>query len=273
MGTKASQEYETVVPATSRSSEKARRHCQAAEKHFRQGKLEKAEAELQTALLADVSYGPAHNNLGKIYFEQGKFYLAAWEFEYAIRVMPNLPEPHNNLGLIHERAGKLEEALPYFETAYRLGPGSPEFLGNLIRCKLALNEKDPTVKPLMEELFLIETRPAWKKWNNEQLGLRKLPDTREYFDDEPRPVANEDEREPDSQSREPAGSERPGEAQDGELEAIPAPLPRLLPPANRFDAEDPFRDEVEPDASWPASQGAVWVEEESDHPPIRATVR
>ena len=46
--------------------------------------MEKAEKLLKQALTADIGYGPAHNNLGKVYYHRQNFYLAAWEFEYAI---------------------------------------------------------------------------------------------------------------------------------------------------------------------------------------------
>ena len=48
-----------------------------------------AEAALKAALTADVMFGPAHNNLGKVYFHKGELYLAAREFDYAMKLMPN----------------------------------------------------------------------------------------------------------------------------------------------------------------------------------------
>jgi hypothetical protein len=101
-----------------------------------------------------------------------------------------------------------------------------------LRCKFSLNEKFPDLKSLMEELFLIETRPAWKRWINDQLGLKKLPDTREYVDTEPPADADE----------------LGGEASEEEPESIPAPLPRLLPPDNSPLAGNPFQDDPPPES-------------------------
>ena len=40
--------------------------------------LAKAQEYLQKALVADVTYGPAHNTLGMLYLKQRRLYLAAW---------------------------------------------------------------------------------------------------------------------------------------------------------------------------------------------------
>ena len=97
-----------------------------------------AEAEqcLHQSLLADVSFGPAHNTLGKLYFDQKKFYLAAWEFEYAMKTMPNRAEPVNNLGLVYEMVEQTDEAVVHYQKAVDLEPGNPQYVGNLIRARI-----------------------------------------------------------------------------------------------------------------------------------------
>ena len=78
--------YETISGNPNHDTAEARKQTDAALKLIDKGDCEAAEQKLQKALIADVSFGPAHNNLGHIYFEQGKLYLAAWEFEYATRL-------------------------------------------------------------------------------------------------------------------------------------------------------------------------------------------
>jgi len=72
---------------------------------------ERAEALLRQALVADLFYGPAHNNLGVVYLERGDLYAAANEFEWARKLMPGHPDPRTNLPLTLERTGLEDRAL------------------------------------------------------------------------------------------------------------------------------------------------------------------
>ena len=92
-------------------------------------------AEVRSALEADVTFGPAHNNLGRVYYHQGQLYLDAWEFQYAIKLMPYQPEPKSNLGLVLEAANKLDEAIKNYDEAMNLEPENPQFLGNDARAR------------------------------------------------------------------------------------------------------------------------------------------
>jgi len=170
-----SSKYETISGDPMHDTQAARRANEAALRHWTNGELGKAEAKFKKALAADVAFGPAHNNLGKLYFELGNLYLAAWEFEYATKLMPDRPEPHSNLGLVLEAVGRLDEAIANYETAYRLAPTNPQFVGNLARARLRMSESDPTVRPLLGELLLVETRPEWRHWAMETLALGDLP--------------------------------------------------------------------------------------------------
>src|SRR5690349_19015420 len=99
-----------VISTPTQNTELARVQNDAAYNLIRTGKYDAAEDILKNALAADVTYGPARNNLGLVYFHQHKLYPAAWEFENAIKLMPHQPEVRNNLGLVLEEAGKLREA-------------------------------------------------------------------------------------------------------------------------------------------------------------------
>jgi Flp pilus assembly protein TadD len=131
-----------------------------------------AEPFLHKAIEADVTFGPARNNLGLVYFEQGKLYPAAWEFQNAIRLMPYQPEPRNNLGLVFEAAGKTGEAIESYEKARKMEPDNPEFLANLVRAKMKRNDRDEEMRHLLEEVAYKDPRPELR--SQAQLDLLRL---------------------------------------------------------------------------------------------------
>ncbi len=165
--------YETVSIDPSHDAEAAGKANRRATDLLAKDKAEKAEAQLRKALAADVTYGPAHNNLGLIYYGQGKYYLAAWEFEYAIKLMNDQPEPYNNLGLVLEAVGKLDDAIAAYETARRLQPDHPQYVGNLARARFRRSNDDPCLHELLSDLIVIDTRPDWVGWARERLALDK----------------------------------------------------------------------------------------------------
>src|SRR5262245_32799267 len=79
--------YQTIKAGPNRDSARAAKENEVGLRKLEAGNLADAEHFFQQALIADVTYGPAHNHLGQIYFQQGQMYLAAWEFEYAIKLM------------------------------------------------------------------------------------------------------------------------------------------------------------------------------------------
>lgn len=165
--------YSTVVADTQHDPELARAECERAAHLFEKGHLEKAEAALQDALIADVTYAPAHNNLGLIYFNQGKLYPAAWEFEYARRLLPDSADVANNLGMVYEAANQPERAIEYYSMALSIDQGNPEYTGNLARL-LAREDRDPQqVAALLQDLLLNDSRPEWVAWANDQVHLRQ----------------------------------------------------------------------------------------------------
>lgn len=166
--------YETVQAAPRRDTDRARQENSRAVELLGEGQPEKAEQALQMALVADVTFGPAHNNLGLLYFDQKKLYLAAWEFDYAQSLMPDVPEVPNNLGLVYEAAGKLPMAIEYFQAAYAMEPQNAEFIGNLVRARIRLGERTPETARLLQELLFYDSRPEWRNWANEQLHTTHL---------------------------------------------------------------------------------------------------
>ncbi|MEK6249276.1 MAG: tetratricopeptide repeat protein, partial [Planctomycetales bacterium] len=172
-------------------------------------KLEKAEAALNQALVADVTYGPAHNNLGKLYFLQNKFYHAAWEFEYALRLMPERVEPINNLGMVYEAVGKFGQAIEAYQSALAIDPRDPNLIGNLVRTRMRSGESVADVQHLLQALILFEERPDWAGWAREQMALANLPASTQRIESIPAPG--------------------PAPYQPGEPIELPPPDGRLVP--------------------------------------------
>lgn len=123
-----------------------------------------AEQCLHEALIEDVSFGPAHNTLGKLYYDQKKFYLAAWEFEYAIKTMPNRAEPHNNLGLVLESVEQLPDAIAEYQLAMEASRENPQYLGNYLRARYRETGFTEDIRLPLQELIVIDDRPSWVAW-------------------------------------------------------------------------------------------------------------
>lgn len=141
------------------------------------GSLEAAEAAFRQALEADMFFGPAHNNLGKVHYQRRELYPAARRFDHAAKLMPHRPEPHNNLGLVFEAAGRYEQAADAYVKARDMEQDNPEFLGNLARVQIRQGERGEAVRELLNELILKDDRPQWVNWAREQLAT--LGQTRE----------------------------------------------------------------------------------------------
>jgi len=139
--------------------------------------LAKVEQLLNDALVADVTYGPAHNSLGTLYYMQKKLYLAAWEFEYAAKLMPELAQPYNNLGLVYERVGKYEDAITHYSMALSREPHNSELIGNLVRTRMLDGDRGADIKQLLSDLALNHTQTRWQNWARDQVELTNFEGT------------------------------------------------------------------------------------------------
>ncbi|HEY7115776.1 MAG TPA: tetratricopeptide repeat protein [Tepidisphaeraceae bacterium] len=136
---------------------------------IQEGKYDQAETILKKAIAADLTFGPAHNNLGLVYYYQKRYYDAAWEFDYAIRLMPYQPDPRNNLGLVFEETWKYADAADAYERARKMAPDNPEFIGNLARVRIKRGDRDNQTRELLEELTFKDPRPEWRDWARTKL--------------------------------------------------------------------------------------------------------
>lgn len=162
------------MEATERDTARAEKLHEKALAQLEKKDAAAAERLCNEALIADNTFGPAHNTLGKLYFDQGKLYLAAWEFQHAADYMPQRAEPHNNLGLVFERASQLEQAVIEFELACELDDTSPIYLGNKLRAQVALDLPPEQLAMDFQQLLLIETRPDWRRWAGNQLKVPRF---------------------------------------------------------------------------------------------------
>lgn len=166
--------YETIEGNPHRDTAAAIKHNDAALRAIEHGHLDRAENLLQRSLIADVSYAPAHNNLGHLYFLQRRYYHAAWEFEYAARLMPDRAEPLNNLGLIYETVGKLPLAIQQYEHALELAPDNQEFASNLTRVRVRQGERGFETAAMLEQVAFRDDRGDWRDWAQEHLHTTHL---------------------------------------------------------------------------------------------------
>jgi len=175
-GTKKNKQinYETIKANPKRDPDAAAKLNRQGVDALSKGKFERAEKLFKDALVKDVDYGPAHNNLGRLYFDQGKNYLAAWEFEYATKVMPRRGEPYNNLGMVMERVDKMEQAIDAYEIANMLCPNHPEIVGNLARAWWTHDKTNVRTRDLLNQLVFVDCRPDWVAWAKEQIACGKL---------------------------------------------------------------------------------------------------
>jgi Tfp pilus assembly protein PilF len=169
----ANADYHTLGRDPRRDTDRARDLNDRAADAIRRGDYAEGEKLVRAALAADVMFGPAHNNLGKIYFAQKNLYLAAWEFTYAAKLMKHQPEPRNNLGLVFEASGKFDEAVAEYTEARKLESDNAEILGNECRARLRRGDHDAHVRELLDQLIAVDTRPAWIEWARDRLTLLK----------------------------------------------------------------------------------------------------
>jgi len=164
-------DYQTVERDTRHDSDTAARENEQALAQFEKGDLAAAEQTARQALVADVTFGPAHNTLGMIYYRQSQLYLAAWEFQYAIKLMPHQAEAHGNLGLVYEAGGKWDQAIDTYNDAIKLAPDNEQIIANLARAHLRRGDRGDDVRQLLEKVASTDDRPEWTQWAREQLVL------------------------------------------------------------------------------------------------------
>jgi len=162
--------YRTVSAEPRRNTELAKQLNQQGLEHLRAERLDQAADHFQRALTADVEFGPAHNNLGRVYYERQRWYEAAVEFDAAAKAMPKRAEPRNNLGLVLEEAGEIDRAVKHYREAVGVEPNNIEYRANLARALLRRGDRTEEVRTLLQQIVDEDERPDWIVWARQQLA-------------------------------------------------------------------------------------------------------
>lgn len=99
---------------------RARVHTELAAGYYDLGNMGVALEEVQEAVRADESYGPAHNVAGLVYAQLKEDERAEASFQRALAVNPSDPDAHNNYGQFLCQRKREREAIKHFLAAVRL---------------------------------------------------------------------------------------------------------------------------------------------------------
>ncbi|MGB0768873.1 MAG: tetratricopeptide repeat protein [Phycisphaeraceae bacterium] len=168
------EDYRTIDAGPLRDTDAARVANAEGLEHLDRGELYQAEQAFKRAIEADLTFGPAHNNLGKLYFLRRNFYLAALEFDQAIDLMPKHAAPHNNLGLTLLEANKLDDAIESLRKATTLDPLTIDYQANLARALTQRGDQSEELITLLRAVATLDERVQWRTWASHQLGTMGL---------------------------------------------------------------------------------------------------
>ena len=93
----------------------------------REGKPDRAEAELRTALLLDPSFAPAAVNLDDLYRQLGRDPEGEAVLRQALERSPNEPSLLHALGLLMIRQKQSAQAMDMLASAARLEPANARY--------------------------------------------------------------------------------------------------------------------------------------------------
>lgn len=139
------------------------------------GNLDRARNLLQRAVALAPNDGPAYSNLGLVSYQQERFYEAVEAFEIAVELLPGDARALYNLAVAYEAGGQVEEALGLYAQAVEIDGADPMPLGNLVRLRIRLGDRDESLQQQLRDLALIENRPQWRRWADIQLALNQNP--------------------------------------------------------------------------------------------------
>ena len=88
----------------------------------KQGKYEEAAFYFKKAIEADITYVPAHNNLGVLRQNQGQLKEAIISYQNALKLQPNFHPTITNLASIYFLQGELKQAEKLLKVAIKIKP-------------------------------------------------------------------------------------------------------------------------------------------------------
>jgi superkiller protein 3 len=101
----------------------------------KQGRLDEAITEFQSAILADPRYAAAHLNLAYAYDRSKRADEAIAAYRKALDLDPKVPAAYNNLGVLYTNQGRYDEAIQTLEQGLKLEPTNSTLQKNLETAK------------------------------------------------------------------------------------------------------------------------------------------
>jgi len=101
----------------------------------KQGRLDEAVNEFQSAILADPRYAAAHINLASTYNRLGRADEAIVAYQKAAELDPSNGTTLNNLGVLYMKKELYDEAIAALERGLKADPANPTFQKNLETAK------------------------------------------------------------------------------------------------------------------------------------------
>ncbi len=98
---------------------------------YKQGKLDRAISELETAVRLKKNYPEGHNSLGTMYIDKGFIDKAISEYAEAIKYKPVFPQAYYNLGNAYIKKGLVDDSIIFFKKAIDMGMYNPQVFNNL----------------------------------------------------------------------------------------------------------------------------------------------
>jgi superkiller protein 3 len=125
----------------------------------KQGRLDEAITEFQSAIQADPRYAMAHLNLAYAYDRSKRSNEAIAAYQKAITFDPKSVAAFNNLGVLYTNTGKYDQAIQTLEQGLKLEPSNTVLLKNLETAKANQNAVQDREKKVAEAKKQVEARP------------------------------------------------------------------------------------------------------------------
>ena len=101
--------------------------------YSKNGLINKAILEFNTALMFKPDSAVTHYNLGLAYDSKGWLDAAIEQYQITLMLKPDYADAHNNLGIAFGEKGLIDKAIEHFKEAIRLNPGDVYAYNNLAR--------------------------------------------------------------------------------------------------------------------------------------------
>ncbi|MEM1167814.1 MAG: tetratricopeptide repeat protein [Cyanobacteria bacterium P01_H01_bin.35] len=131
----------------------ASEHLKQGKSLWENGEIEKATADLQTAIKLNPSLAVAYQNLGDILLEIQDFNEAINYYQKAIDIKPELWAVHHKLGKLFQEIGELDAAICSFSLSIEINPNFPwsyKKLGDILEQKGELEEAEKYYQKVIE---------------------------------------------------------------------------------------------------------------------------